>query len=197
MPPLNERLRHLREAAGLAQPEAARRIGVHKVQLSKWERGVNVPGTDKLARIAAAYGVPTTSLVSEDAAGEAETLGRVAPPATNGPDVGATLPISRDLAFYWRGQLDIVHKLLVTLDTSVLTLRDQLAAVTDGVGGFMASGILPDRSSAQWQPVPPVSAEARAQAAEEDARALQALREREAAARATPPAGRRRAGGGR
>lgn len=56
---------------GMAQAEAARRVGVTRESLSLWERGARVPPSRVLARLLRVYGVgPEVRLMIYDAAGE-------------------------------------------------------------------------------------------------------------------------------
>ena len=47
------RIRELREARGLSQHGLARRLGVTKMAVSRWESGAAMPTADKLPTIAA------------------------------------------------------------------------------------------------------------------------------------------------
>jgi transcriptional regulator with XRE-family HTH domain len=49
-------IREARELAGLSQTELARRIGTRQPVISRWERGVESPRVDTLARILQACG---------------------------------------------------------------------------------------------------------------------------------------------
>ena len=63
---LGRTLRHLRESAGLSQAELARRSGVGKSQLSKYESGKELPKLETLARLLEALGIePLTLFYSE------------------------------------------------------------------------------------------------------------------------------------
>lgn len=64
-------IKRLREAAGLAQKDLARALGLKVAsQVSQWETGERIPGADNLARIAAALCVPVNHF---DAFGRAYT----------------------------------------------------------------------------------------------------------------------------
>lgn len=68
MPPdLGFRLKVARMRAGLDQAEVARRLTTHRVQVSKWERNVNRPEPETLAKLATLYCVSVESLTEEDA----------------------------------------------------------------------------------------------------------------------------------
>ena len=49
---------------GLTQEEAARRIGVHRVLLAKWEGGKNKPSADNLVKLAKTYGTTIDELLN-------------------------------------------------------------------------------------------------------------------------------------
>lgn len=54
-----ELLSRLRERAGITQEEAARRIGILRATLAKWETGDSQPKASILPTIARVYGVKT------------------------------------------------------------------------------------------------------------------------------------------
>lgn len=62
---LGERIRWLRHQREWNQAELGERIGVRRKQVSAYERGVQLPSTAKLARLAEVFGVTMDSLVSE------------------------------------------------------------------------------------------------------------------------------------
>ena len=55
---LGDRLVEARARSGMARTEASRRSGIPVRTLARYEAGVTKPGTDRLAEIAAVYGVP-------------------------------------------------------------------------------------------------------------------------------------------
>jgi transcriptional regulator with XRE-family HTH domain len=59
-PSLGSLVRAARQAAGLTQAALARTVAVESVQVSRWERGVNVPSPATLSAIAGACGRPIT-----------------------------------------------------------------------------------------------------------------------------------------
>jgi DNA-binding XRE family transcriptional regulator len=61
---LGARIRELRLAAGLTQADLARRTGIHRPNIARVEAGRHTPSLETLARLAAAIGVPTTSVLS-------------------------------------------------------------------------------------------------------------------------------------
>ncbi len=66
---LGARIRELRLAANLTQAELARRTGIHRPNIARVEAGRHTPSLETLARLAAAIGVPTASVL--DIGGEA------------------------------------------------------------------------------------------------------------------------------
>jgi DNA-binding XRE family transcriptional regulator len=63
---LGARIRALRRAAGLTQAELARRTGIHRPNIARVEAGRHTPSLETLARLAAALGVPTTRVLTDD-----------------------------------------------------------------------------------------------------------------------------------
>lgn len=68
---VGERLKTARQRADLSQQRLADVIGVHVMQVSKWERGAVLPSADSLDAIAGALGVSVDYLLgrSDDPAG--------------------------------------------------------------------------------------------------------------------------------
>lgn len=64
--PLAQRLYELRRFSGISQEDLARKLGVSRQAVSKWECGESVPGTDNLIALARLYGVELGSLVGID-----------------------------------------------------------------------------------------------------------------------------------
>jgi transcriptional regulator with XRE-family HTH domain len=64
---IGQKLRALRLDGGLSQSELGQRIGVTFQQLQKYEKGVNRVSAGRLARIAAALGVPVTAFYGASA----------------------------------------------------------------------------------------------------------------------------------
>jgi transcriptional regulator with XRE-family HTH domain len=60
------RMKRLREAAGLSQPQAAVAAGVPLGTLRGWEQGRRVPSLDKAARLAQAIGVSLDEIAGLD-----------------------------------------------------------------------------------------------------------------------------------
>lgn len=54
---LGERIRRLRQERGWSQTQLARALEVHQKQISGYERGVHVPSTDVLIRLAEVFDV--------------------------------------------------------------------------------------------------------------------------------------------
>lgn len=63
---LGARVRELRRAAGLTQAELARRTGIHRPNIARVEAGRHTPSLETLARLAAAIGVPTATVLAVD-----------------------------------------------------------------------------------------------------------------------------------
>lgn len=70
---LGARIRELRLAAGLTQAELARRTGIHRPNIARVEAGRHTPSLETLARLAAAIGVPTASVLDVSGTGAAAT----------------------------------------------------------------------------------------------------------------------------
>lgn len=63
---LGDRIRAARINANLNQSKVAEAIGVNAITVSRWERGVNTPGTDVLKKVAKVLGVTMEWLVDND-----------------------------------------------------------------------------------------------------------------------------------
>lgn len=61
-----KRLYELRQNAGLTQRELARKIGVDRTTVTKWENGGSAPAIGKLHQLAAALNCTIAELVNED-----------------------------------------------------------------------------------------------------------------------------------
>jgi transcriptional regulator with XRE-family HTH domain len=88
-----DRLRELREQAGVSQAQLAERVGVHTLSISKLERGVHEPLWPLVLAIADALGKPVQDFVVErgTAPGEASKRppGRPRKAPAEGPAEGA------------------------------------------------------------------------------------------------------------
>ncbi|PLX47443.1 MAG: transcriptional regulator [Desulfobulbaceae bacterium] len=62
---ISERIRQLRQEQHWTQAELAERLGIHQKQVSAYERGVNLPSTDILIRLAEAFDVTLDYLAFE------------------------------------------------------------------------------------------------------------------------------------
>ena len=62
---ISERIRQLRQERRWTQAELGQRIGVHQKQVSSYERGVNVPSTDVLIKLAEIFDVTLDFLAFE------------------------------------------------------------------------------------------------------------------------------------
>jgi DNA-binding XRE family transcriptional regulator len=65
-PKLGARLKSLRQAAGLTQAELARRTGIHRPNIARVEAGRHTPSLETLTRLAAAIGVTTTTIFTDE-----------------------------------------------------------------------------------------------------------------------------------
>ena len=63
---LNERIRELRNAAGISQVELAEKLGVSKQSVSNWENDNIQPSIEMLVKIARTFNVSTDFLLGED-----------------------------------------------------------------------------------------------------------------------------------
>lgn len=62
---LSENLKSLRKARGLSQEELARKLNVVRQTISKWEKGLSVPDSEMLIRIAEELDTAVTVLLGE------------------------------------------------------------------------------------------------------------------------------------
>lgn len=56
------RIKELRQAAGLTQADLARRVGVNKCAVCRWDSGKAMPRADKLPQLAAVLGCTVAAL---------------------------------------------------------------------------------------------------------------------------------------
>ncbi len=63
---LNERIRELRNAAGISQVELAEKLGVSKQSVSNWENDNIQPSIEMLLKISRTFNVSTDFLLGED-----------------------------------------------------------------------------------------------------------------------------------
>ena len=63
---LGERLKRVRQEKGWSQAQLAKRLGIHQKQISGYERGVHVPQTELLIRIADLFDVSLDFLAFDD-----------------------------------------------------------------------------------------------------------------------------------
>lgn len=63
---LGERLRRLRAERGWSQAQLATKLSIHQKQVSGYERGIHVPQTELLIRIAETFGVSLDHLAFAD-----------------------------------------------------------------------------------------------------------------------------------
>lgn len=62
---LGQAIRHLRKAAGFSQEGFANACGVHRTYMGALERGERNVSLDNIAKVAAALGLPVSSLFVE------------------------------------------------------------------------------------------------------------------------------------
>lgn len=62
------RIKLARESRGLSQAKLAKSVDVSSQQISEWERGVVIPGADKMAKLMTALGSPATFFFVETVA---------------------------------------------------------------------------------------------------------------------------------
>jgi len=62
---IGDRIRQLRQERRWTQAEFAEKLGVHQKQVSSYERGVNVPSTEILIKLAEAFNVTLDYLAFE------------------------------------------------------------------------------------------------------------------------------------
>ncbi len=62
---VGQRIRELREKAGLTQQQVAEKIGLHWTSISQWERGRNIPREASAARLAKALGVEVQDILQD------------------------------------------------------------------------------------------------------------------------------------
>lgn len=76
---LNENLKKLRKAKGLSQEELAIKLHVVRQTVSKWEKGLSVPDSEMLIKLAEALDTSVSTLLGEGVdAPEAQTLQAIA-----------------------------------------------------------------------------------------------------------------------
>ncbi|MDR0593560.1 MAG: helix-turn-helix domain-containing protein [Bifidobacteriaceae bacterium] len=73
---LPQKLRELRQAAGLTQAEVAGRLFVKRQTLSKWENGVNSPDLEMIVKLCDLYGASLDAVLRPDAELVAAIAGR-------------------------------------------------------------------------------------------------------------------------
>lgn len=67
---LSENLKHFRKAKGLSQEELAIKLHIVRQTVSKWEKGLSVPNSGMLIRLAEALDTSVTELLGETAGSE-------------------------------------------------------------------------------------------------------------------------------
>lgn len=69
------RLRKLRKRAGLTQVELARKSGLSRVSIQRYETGKTIPSVDRIATIAETLNTTVDSIVGRRSAGDKEEIG--------------------------------------------------------------------------------------------------------------------------
>lgn len=70
---LSENLKHFRKAKGLSQEELAIKLHIVRQTVSKWEKGLSVPDSGMLIRLAEALDTSVTELLGETAGSESSS----------------------------------------------------------------------------------------------------------------------------
>lgn len=83
------RIRELREARGVSQHGLARRLGVTKMAVSRWENGAAMPTADKLPTIAALLECEVNDLYDDETLRAASEAARAAVAAKGAADARA------------------------------------------------------------------------------------------------------------
>ena len=83
------RIRELREARGVSQYGLARRLGVTKMAVSRWESGAAMPTADKLPTIAALLECEVSDLYDDETLRAASEAARAAVAAKGAADARA------------------------------------------------------------------------------------------------------------
>lgn len=134
-PSLGKRLARAREDAGLDQDMAAQAVGMHPVTLSRYENDKRPAPAEVRQKLAVLYGLP------DDTFDDAPAMQQ---PAATGPAGQiATREIPLHVLTYWRGIIETEHRHLTGLTQSMAAMLDMLRDTTQGIGGFIDSGVLP------------------------------------------------------
>jgi transcriptional regulator with XRE-family HTH domain len=193
---LGERLRRARRAADLTQAQVAEQTGLGRSRVAEWENDASVPRLDTLQKLAALYRVGLDALtgngdtVAHATSGSPDTSGP-APPAAPADLTGVHLPS------YWRGRMESAQLAAQMVRGLSSTIEKIAVSLEDDARGIVRSGLLngPGAPASTLMPEPDP---------EVYARMLDLLRAELRAEfgtteppNAAPPAGHRRAGGGK
>ncbi len=74
---LSNNLRTLRKNKGLSQEELAIRLNVVRQTISKWEKGISVPDSDMLIKLAEVFEVSVSDLLGDDIGGDTENKNEI------------------------------------------------------------------------------------------------------------------------
>ncbi len=75
---LNENIRNLRKSTGMSQEELAAKLNVVRQTISKWEKGLSVPDSEMLIKIADVFEVSVSQLLGSDIPVEKESINEIA-----------------------------------------------------------------------------------------------------------------------
>lgn len=97
---LEERLRDLRQAAGLSQADIAERMDVSRQAVSRWETGAGTPSMENLIELSRLYGVTMDELVHGGIAAEEEQVLPEQPETAEPPRQAERRPGGRKIAVW-------------------------------------------------------------------------------------------------
>lgn len=152
---VEERLRDLRQAAGLSQADVAERMDVSRQAVSRWETGMAAPSAENLIELSRLYGVTLDELVYGAAAPAEEEEPPAPEPAALEPSAGAKSKQGRRMAV-WLAALLCLLALVTGLiigyiaapkpEKEFLDMADMKGEVVEGIPGLniVAGGIVSD-----------------------------------------------------
>lgn len=188
-------LKRAREDAGIEQEEAARRLGVHPMTLSRYERGVRPVPAGLLAAADTLYG-------SRLAAHPAPAGQQAERPGVAGPQNPDTAGLHAPS--YWRGRMEASALAATAVRGLADTIERLAVSLENDVRGILRSGLLTDpNADPSATLVPDPSPELYARMRELLLAEIRAAQEQDAAAgappppNAAPPTGQSQAGGGK
>lgn len=110
---LGDRLRQLRQAKNLTQPELAEAMGIEQSYLSKLENGKSLPSADMLARILDVFGLEVGDLVDDLDQGVRNQLRQI-------PEVGQHFSEQKRLMIGDRRRWLVVSTVLLALGAAMI-----------------------------------------------------------------------------